>query len=148
MNYREICEKYNLENLIGANLSGANLSGANLRDANLRDADLSYADLIGADLIGANLIGANLSGADLRGTNLRGADLSYAIGNNKEIITIQTGSHWTIVYTSTHIQIGCQNHTIDEWMNFSDAKINRMDNRALEFWIKWKPILKLILNDR
>ena len=57
MNYKEICKKFNLNNLIGAYLSGADLSEANLSGANLIRADLSEANLIGADLIRADLSG-------------------------------------------------------------------------------------------
>ncbi|QCQ62855.1 pentapeptide [Rheinheimera phage vB_RspM_Barba23A] len=135
--------------LRGANLSGANLKGADLRGANLRGADLWTAYLRGANLRGANLRGANLSGANLRGADLSGADLSGAnlrstIGNQGQIITIQTDV-WQIVYTSDVMQIGCQRHSINDWLVFSDDHISKMDSKALEFWKKWKPILVLIL---
>jgi uncharacterized protein YjbI with pentapeptide repeats len=78
MNYEEICKKFSLENLRGADLSGADLSGANLTYANLRGADLSGANLRGANLSDANLRGANLSDASLRGADLSGANLTYA----------------------------------------------------------------------
>ncbi|QCQ61197.1 pentapeptide [Rheinheimera phage vB_RspM_Barba15S] len=130
--------------LRGANLRGANLRGANLSGANLRGADLSGADLSGADLSGANLRGADLSGADLSGADLSGANLRSTIGNQGQIITIQTDV-WQIVYTSDVMQIGCQRHSINDWLVFSDDHISKMDSKALEFWKKWKPILVLIL---
>ena len=112
-------------------------------------ANLSEADLRGSDLSGSDLSGANLRGADLRGANLREADLreacfAYCIGNNKEIKTLQTGS-WTIVYTKTHLFIGCETHSIKEWFKFTDNRINSMAPSALTFWRKWKPALKEIL---
>jgi hypothetical protein len=45
---------------------------------------------------------------------------------------------WSITYTDTHLQIGCQNHTIDEWKQFTDEQISVMDDEALEWWSKWK----------
>ena len=84
--------------------------------------------------IRANLWTANLSGANLRST----------IGNQGQIITIQTDV-WQIVYTSDVMQIGCQRHSINDWLVFSDDHISKMDSKALEFWKKWKPILVLIL---
>ena len=85
-----------LENKDGgkrANLRGANLRGAYLRGANLR----------GADLRGANLSGANLSGADLR--EIKG----------KTILTFQAGKEFA--YSADgRIKIGCEEHTIDEWL--------------------------------
>jgi hypothetical protein len=141
-------------NLRGADLSDANLSGADLSDASLSGANLSGADLSGADLSDANLSGASLSRANLRGAdlsdaNLSGASLSGAslrstIGNQGQIITIQTDV-WQIVYTSDVMQIGCQRHSINDWLVFSDDHISKMDSKALEFWKKWKPILVLIL---
>jgi hypothetical protein len=32
------------------------------------------------------------------------------------------------------LQIGCQNHTRDEWNSFTDAQISAMSQGALEFW--------------
>lgn len=131
-------------NLSGADLSGADLSGANLRHADLRHADLSGADLRGADLRGADLSRANLSRANLSGANLSGADLWCTTGNQCEIMTIQT-SLWQIVYTQEVMQIGCRRHSITDWLSFSDKTISSMDDEALEFWKKWKPILNLIM---
>jgi|GEM_PF-2450524 len=129
----------------------ANLRGANLIDANLRGANLIDANLIDANLIDANLIDANLSGANLSGANLRGANLSElaslwsASGNRAEIKAIQADT-WDVTYTATHLQIGCQLHTLEEWWAFSDAEIGRMDSKALEWWKVWKPILQTIVS--
>ena len=114
--------------LVEANLEGANLAGANLKRANLAK---------------ANLAGANLAEAYLAEAYLAGAYLERASGNNKEIKTIQTNT-WVITYTESVIQIGCKNYTIEEWFDFSDETIKKMDAKALEFWKKWKPILELI----
>ena len=131
--------------LSGADLSGADLSGANLIGASLRGADLSDADLSGADLIGADLRGADLSGADLSGADLSGADLRrMASGNNREIRTMQTGE-WIIVYTDDMMSIGCRQHSLSEWWSFNDEQIADMDKGALDFWRKWRPILRQIM---
>ena len=111
-------------NLIGANLTDANLIGANLTDANL----------IGANLIGANLSDANLKGADLKGAN----------GNLRHLKSIQMEKYY-ITYTSSNLQIGCQRHSIEEWQKFSDETIAKMDNGALKWWAKWKPIIMQII---
>ncbi|SOE49095.1 pentapeptide repeat-containing protein [Orrella dioscoreae] len=143
-----------------ANLGGADLRGANLRGANLGGADLRDANLGGADLRGANLRGANLGGADLRDANLGGADLGGAdlgganlgelgsiwdtAGNRAEIKSLQLET-WGVTYTATHMQIGCQHHTLERWWGFSDDCIRRMDERALEWWRKWKPVIQQIV---
>jgi hypothetical protein len=117
----------NLEgaNLIGANLIGANLRGANLRGANLEGANLEVANLEGANLIGANLEGANLRVANLEGANLRvanleganleGANLRVAKGIKLPIINI-TGSMHSVFYMDDKIKIGCEEHSIDYWL--------------------------------
>ena len=82
--------------------------------------------------------------ADLSSANLSYADLSSAIGNMKHIKSLQTETYY-ITYTSNVIQIGCQRHTIEEWKNFDDETIRKMDSKALEWWTKWKPILMQII---
>jgi hypothetical protein len=166
MNKDELQEKLNLHQLYlknqggeRLNLESANLTGANLISANLRFADLRFANLTGADLTGANLrfanlISADLRRADLRFANLTGADFTGAnfidailircIGNGKEIKTIQTNKYW-IVYTKDVMQIGCENHAIKKWFNFTDLEIEIMAEDALEWWEVWKPILKQII---
>ena len=103
--------------------------------ANLRGAYLSGADLRGADLRGAYLGGANLGGANLR----------YCIGNSKQIKTIQTETYY-ITYTDKVMAIGCKQHTIEEWFNFDDETIDKMNKgTSLEWWAKWKPRLQDII---
>ncbi len=134
-------------NLSGANLSRANLSEANLSRANLSGANLSRANLSGANLSRANLSGANLSRANLSWANLYGADLSWVNGNMREIKTIKVDTY-PVVYTDKVIQIGCENHAIKEWFEFTDKEILAMDGKkALKFWRKWKPILRMIIID-
>ena len=98
--------------LYGADLYGADLYGADLRDADLRDADLRGADLYGADL----------RDADLRGADLRGAAI------------VIYGMTWTIQIAKNHIRIGCQSHSLEKWINFTDDEIDSMHSDALNFW--------------
>ncbi len=119
--------------LRGADLRGADLFGANLRGADLRGADLRGADLFGANLRGANLRGANLSCADLRGANLRGAKASPLI---------VYGLRWDVIINGLgKMRIGCQEHSVEDWKSFDDARITRMDSEALEFWNQHKSML-------
>ena len=111
--------------------SGADLRGANLRCANLDGADLRGANLDGADLRGANLYGANLDGANLRCANLDGEKLTKTplqLNNLK----------WFVLISDKYLRIGCQRFTIEEWKNFDDETIVKMDFAALKFWRKWK----------
>ena len=116
----------------------ADLGGADLRGADLSHADLSYADLGDADLGDADLSYADLGGADLGG-----ADLGGAIGNNKEVKSLQLGKYYITILVGIKIHIGCQNHTIEQWENFTDKKISKMDmdNGAFEWWKQWKEVI-------
>ena len=113
---------------------------SNLRDANLNGADLSGADLRDADLVFANLRGANLSDANLSGANLESANLSGVVGN-MEIIFSMLISTYPITFTSDILQIGCKKFTHQEWKDFDDETINKMDSKALKFWKKYKDFI-------
>ena len=103
-------------------------------------ANLSYANLSRANLSYANLTGANLSYANL--SEIR--SLWGASGNCSDIKAIQCDT-WPVTYTATHMQIGCQFHTLKEWWKFSDEEISLMDSQALAWWKVWKPILSKII---
>ena len=138
-------------NLYGADLRGADLYGANLRGANLYSANLDGADLRGADLRGANLYGADLRGANLRGVDLYGVNL-YGVdlyganldganldGEKLTKTPLQLNNlKWFVLISDKYLRIGCQRFTIEEWKNFDDEKIVKMDSAALKFWRKWK----------
>ena len=82
---------------------------------------------------GANLDGANLRGANLEDANLRGA---------KNAPVIISGLRWTVHISGTGMmRIGCQNHSVEAWKNFTDEEIKSMDIDALEFWSKYKTML-------
>jgi hypothetical protein len=139
-----------------ANLQGADLWNANLRGANLRGANLQLTDLQFAKLRGSYLLGSNLGGAKLRNANLQLADLQYAnlqvtdirwvFGDGKRIKTID--DHYRIVIMPEYgvMAIGCEQHSIDEWMNFSDEEIDKMDTSALQWWKVWKPRIQQIID--
>ncbi|MFE8099908.1 pentapeptide repeat-containing protein [Acinetobacter baumannii] len=121
-----------------ANLRGADLRGADLRDADLRDADLRDANLRGADLRGADLRDADLRDANLRGADLRDADLRGA----KAAPLIVYGLRWNVIISGLgKMRIGCQEHSVEDWKSFDDARITRMDSEALEFWNQHKSML-------
>jgi hypothetical protein len=144
--------------LRGANLGGADLRGADLQYANLRGANLRGADLREADLCGANLREADLYMADLRGANLGVADLCKAnlcdanLGWADIRLTKMpdTDKFLNSPYSICHIRhntvrIGCEYHTVEEWLSFSDEQINEMHSTALEWWICNKEIIFYIV---
>ena len=88
---------------------------------------------------------ADLTGAYLTGANLTRADLTYTTGNLLQVKSLQV-DEWSIVYSNNgYMHIGCEKHKIVNWFNFSNDEINKMDPSALEWWVKWKPILKQII---
>jgi hypothetical protein len=96
----------------------------------LREAVVSGADLRRADLCDANLCDANLCRANLWGT----------IGNSREVKSVQV-SKYAVTWADEVVQIGCQNHTKEEWLDFSNREIADMDTGALTWWEEWKPKL-------
>ena len=112
--------------------------------ADLTGADLIHANLYGANLTRASLYGADLYNADLTDATLTDANLTNLLGNMKHIKTLQTDKY-PVSYTTRVLQIGCKKHSIEEWKNFDDETISKMDRGALEWWAKWKPIIMQII---
>jgi hypothetical protein len=118
-----------LEKNTGTNLSGANLAGANLAWTNLSGANLSWTNLSGANLSWANLSWTNLSGANLCGEKLT--------KNPLQIIGLK---YWVMILEK-QIKIGCEVHNAEEWEQFDDETISKMDSGALEWWKTYKPVI-------
>jgi uncharacterized protein YjbI with pentapeptide repeats len=79
--------------------------------------------------------------ADLSDADLRNADLNRCRGNRKEINSIHAGTYH-ILFTDKIMAIGCQQHSIQDWMSFDGIRIQGMDgDNATNFWKVWKPIL-------
>ena len=45
-----------------------------------------------------------------------------------------SGLCWHITISDSLIKIGCECHTSEQWENFSDSEISKMDINALKFW--------------
>lgn len=127
MNQKQLDEILRMHNLWLTNASGG--VRANFRNANLGNANLSY---------------ANFSCVDLSYIDLSDANLCSAIGDMNFVKSMQC-EKYRIVYTATILQIGCEKHTIEEWEKFTDDEISKMDDGALEWWTKWKPIIMQII---
>ena len=51
-------------------------------------------------------------------------------------------SQYIVTCTKDTIAIGCQQHSVKEWEEFSDSQIITMDGvHALEWWNKYKDIV-------
>ncbi|HGM5054082.1 TPA: pentapeptide repeat-containing protein [Serratia marcescens] len=142
--------------LCDANLRDADLCGADLRGANLRDADLCGAKLCDANLCDAKLRGANLRGANLRDADLRDADLCDADLRDADLcgadlrdadlpdrtFVIMGEPYYLQISNGEYVRAGCQNHTVEQWRNFTKREIAEMDGKkALKFYPR---LLKII----
>ena len=119
-----------IDDLQGANLRGADLRWADLREANLQEADLQGADLRGADLRWAILRRVDLQEADSRGAKLQGANL-----------LVLTLPFYTAYVQKEYTRIGCEYFSNEQWCNFDDETISKMDKNALEFWNSYKSVI-------
>jgi hypothetical protein len=138
-----------------ANLQYTKLQDADLRGADLQDADLEFAYLRRADLRCANLQDTNLQHANLQharlqrvnllGADLYGANIRWALGDGKRIKTIDDRYRIVIMLEYGVMAIGCEQHSIDEWMNFSDEEINKMDTDAIQWWKEGKPRIQQLI---
>ena len=97
-----------------------------------------------ADLTRANLTDANLTRANLSDANLFSANLTRAAGNRRQVKSLQF-EKYSVTYTASVLQIGCKNYKIDDWWGFDDLVISKMDRGALDWWRRWKPILRQII---
>lgn len=120
--------------LVRADLEGAILATADLTDADLTDAKLARADLAGADLTGANLTGAALAGAVLTAAKFGGAKWADGVILTKAPVQIY-GLGEPVHILDTHMQIGCEMHSHQDWANLDDSRILRMGGKsALRAW--------------
>ena len=124
-----------------ANMCYADLRHADLSYADLSYADLSYADLRSADLSYANLSYAYLSYAGLRSANLRSANLRFLHSANGKELACMNAGRYQVVLSKEKIAIGCKLFTVEEWKEFDDDKISKMDDGSLEWWNQWKEVI-------
>jgi len=99
----------------------------------------------GAILDGAILDGARLDGARLDGARLVGASLKNCkwgpLTIQRAPIAISIPNYWQVYILDSHMQIGCELHSFEEWRKFKDSRIKLMDDQALAFWKQYGPAL-------
>ena len=69
----------------------------------------------------------DLSNAELSDATYRGSKITH-------MPISLTGLRWPVLLIADYLIIGCQEHTIQTWREFSDNDISRMAPDALEFW--------------
>ena len=65
----------------------------------------------------------------------------------KEIMSMQIETY-RVTFTNKTLQIGCKNYTHEEWLNFDDETIAKMNLKALNFWRKYKDFIFLAIKLR
>jgi hypothetical protein len=76
---------------------------------------------------------------------LQYADIRWVSGDGKRIKTIIDQYIIVIILDCGVMAIGCEQHSIDEWMNFSDEEIDKMDTGALHWWKGGKPCIQQLI---
>ena len=61
-------------------------------------------------------------------------------GPAKALLSLN-GLRWPVSTDGKSIQIGCQHHSVEDWRNFDDRVIARMDGGALTFWKAHKAMI-------
>ena len=84
---------------------------------------------------------ANLSSANLRYASLSSANLRFISSADGSVLACINTGKYQVVAASDRIAIGCQMHSVEDWFNFDDDKISRMDDGALEWWNQWKELV-------
>lgn len=75
-------------------------------------------------------------------------DAEVSSNISKYCETINTPKY-NLTFTDNHLRADCQEHTFDEWRNFTEAQIRAMDGRkALEFYPHMISIMESILKIR
>jgi hypothetical protein len=111
----------------GAKLYGSDFMNCTIYHTDFIGADLRYSDFTDSDITWSDFTGAKLNNCKGDGKIIRNFDnsLRYRITNYKDIMAI-----------------GCQQHTIEQWFNFTDNQIEKMDKNALEWWNTHKDKIK------
>lgn len=133
-----------MANLYGHDLSGMDLTGANLAGAVLTKVNFARCHMERAVLRGAHLTHANFTDADMAKVDLTKADLRWAIGNMREVRSLQTET-WAMAYTHDMLHMGCASYPIHRWWKFSDRRMAIIHPDSPGLWEVWKPIMQQII---
>lgn len=74
-----------------------------------------------------------------------GNAMVYDNARATKTVNVLKSDKYYISISDNYIQIGCKNHTIEDWQNFDDETISRMDIGALKWWTTWKKIIFSII---
>ena len=72
---------------------------------------------------------------------------AWVYGNARVSPINVIGLIYNITILDTHIQIGCEFHSADEWFKFKDEEISAMHTDALEWWKVYKPLIQMMYEE-
>jgi hypothetical protein len=164
---RASCHGANFKN---SKIAGTTFTRTDLSDADFTNAEIIKCTILDSWVHTANFTNTTIEGVDFRSSDLRNSDFTEAeirvcdfnycdlehtkldvkhmeavIGNGREIKTIQTELAHVIVYTNKRMAIGSKQGSLKTWWDITDEQLKHIYREPfLEFWKKWKPILKSI----
>lgn len=128
-------------NFAGSILDYANLEAALMRRANFRGAKMRFANMRATILADADFRDADFRGADLRHAVMRKARMDNAVVDRADLrdATLPRGllhaslGPWEVCVTPTHMTVGCERRTLEEWGEMSAADIRVLDLEAADW---------------
>jgi hypothetical protein len=92
------------------------------------------------------LRGGTFEGGTFRGGTFWGGTFEGGTGvKSREPLFVSGISAWTVTMTDEHMTVGCQTHTIKEWLAFKESDIEAMSGTAaVTFWKQHKAMLKTL----
>lgn len=135
-------------------LFDCDLKWSYFHECTIRYCSIRFCDLLGVSFNCSNLIETNFSNSNFKNASMErvssfiGCGLWGVIGNSKQIKSLNIFPEYDVVYTHDRLQIGCENHSIEEWKNFDYDRILVMDgNDAVSFWERNKDLIFSIIEN-
>ena len=134
--------------LNASDIRNASFEVCSLKKVLMKYVRADFTTFMSCDLSEADFSYSNLHHAAFEKSNMTGILLDGVIGNSMQIKSLQIHDYH-ITYTSTHLQIGCQQFPISQWFKFTYREIRELDRtfptKAENFWRKHKALIKNII---
>ena len=127
------------QDFTGLNFDKMDFTRANFTRCLFLRCDMKETNFSSAVLLNSNFIDASLTNAIFTGANLEGV-----VGNTREIKSLQI-VRFPITYTSTTVQIGCKQCTIENIDDEFNKIIESLGGKHSSTWDKYKQYLETLL---
>lgn len=131
-------------NIQDGDFTNSNLDEAIFRKANVNNCNFQYASMNLVDFSNGDISNSNFYEVYIHTPDLLNTKFTHVIGDGKYLKTIMA-LDWHIVYTKTHMAIGCRQYKLSEWWKFTAKEIKPMHGNANRFWKRYKPLLQEII---